>query len=83
MVKGSSSCEDSTHQIIRRKAMSTSPTASSARNEVRQVAPRLIELGVTSEETAEPITHVAFYAGWPSAMSAAKVATPGLDRRTA
>ncbi len=38
--------------------MSTSQTVSSARNEVRAVVPRLIE----------------FYAGWPSAMSAAKIA---------
>ena len=99
----------------------TLPTAVSAsRNEVRTVAPRLIELtetlvypdiwerpglskrdrslitlaalvamyrpdqlkghteralanGVTKEEIGELITHLAFYAGWPSAMSAAKV----------
>jgi len=99
----------------------TLPTAvSSSRNEVRTVAPRLIELtetlvypdiwerpglskrdrslitlaalmalyrpdqlkghteraltnGVTREEIGELITHLAFYAGWPSAMSAAKV----------
>ena len=93
---------------------------SASRNEVRTVAPRLIELtetlvypdiwerpglskrdrslitvaalmamyrpeqlkghteralanGVTKEEIGEIITHLAFYAGWPSAMSAAKV----------
>jgi 4-carboxymuconolactone decarboxylase len=99
----------------------TLPAAVSAsRNEVRTVAPRLIELtetlvypdiwerpglskrdrslitvaaltamyrpdqlkghteralanGVTREEIGEIITHLAFYAGWPSAMSAAKV----------
>jgi 4-carboxymuconolactone decarboxylase len=99
----------------------TLPAAvSSSRNEVRTVAPRLIELtetlvypdiwerpglskrdrslitlaaltalyrpdqlkghteralgnGVTREEIGELITHLAFYAGWPSAMSAAKV----------
>jgi len=33
--------------------------------------PRAIENGVTREELAELITHLAFYAGWPSAMSAA------------
>jgi 4-carboxymuconolactone decarboxylase len=96
-------------------------TASSARSEVRQVAPRLIELtesvvygdiwerpglskrdrslitiaaliamyrgdqltghleralanGVTREEIAEVITHMAFYAGWPTAMTAARIA---------
>lgn len=99
----------------------TLPAAvSTSRNEVRPVAPRLIELtetlvypdiwerpglskrdrslitvaalmamhrpdqlkghteralanGVTKEEIGELITHLAFYAGWPSAMSAAKV----------
>lgn len=99
----------------------TIPAAVSAsRNEVRTVAPRLIELtetlvypdiwerpglskrdrslitvaalmamprpdqlkghteralanGVTREEIGELITHLAFYAGWPCAMSAAKV----------
>jgi 4-carboxymuconolactone decarboxylase len=99
----------------------TLPAAvSTSRNEVRTVAPRLIELtetlvypdiwerpglskrdrslitvaalmamyrpdqlkghteralanGVTKEEIGELITHLAFYAGWPSAMSAAKI----------
>ena len=99
----------------------TLPAAlSTSRNEVRTVAPRLIELtetlvypdiwerpglskrdrslitvaalmamyrpdqlkghteralanGVTKEEIGELITHLVFYAGWPSAMSAAKV----------
>ena len=32
------------------------------------------ENGVTEEELVEAITHLAFYAGWPSAMSAAGVA---------
>ncbi len=100
--------------------MSTQAPVPSARNEVRQVIPRLIELtetllypdiwerpglskrdrslitvaalvalyrpeqlkghteralsnGVTKEEISELITHLAFYAGWPSAMSAARV----------
>jgi 4-carboxymuconolactone decarboxylase len=30
--------------------------------------------GVTQEEITEVITHMAFYAGWPAAMSAAQVA---------
>src|SRR3954463_14855596 len=33
--------------------------------------PRAIENGVTEEELIELITHLAFYAGWPSAISAA------------
>ena len=32
--------------------------------------PRALENGVTREELIELITHLAFYAGWPSAMSA-------------
>jgi len=35
---------------------------------------RAIANGVTQEEITEVITHMAFYAGWPAAMSAAKVA---------
>jgi 4-carboxymuconolactone decarboxylase len=32
--------------------------------------PRAIENGVTKDEIIEMITHLAFYVGWPSAMSA-------------
>jgi 4-carboxymuconolactone decarboxylase len=32
--------------------------------------PRAIENGVTQEELVELITHLAFYVGWPSALSA-------------
>ena len=32
--------------------------------------PRAIENGVTHDELIEMITHLAFYVGWPSAMSA-------------
>src|SRR3954463_10963663 len=33
--------------------------------------PRAVENGVTQEELIELVTHLAFYSGWPSAMSAA------------
>ncbi|MCG7400365.1 carboxymuconolactone decarboxylase family protein [Caballeronia zhejiangensis] len=33
--------------------------------------PRAIRNGVTQEELVEMITHMAFYAGWPSAVTAA------------
>ena len=106
--------------------MSIPKTASTARSEVRQVAPRLIELtesvvygdiwerpglskrdrslitvaalvamyrgdqltghleralanGVTREEIGELITHLAFYAGWPSAMTAGRIAKKVFD----
>lgn len=32
--------------------------------------PRALENGVTPEELIESITHLAFYAGWPNAVSA-------------
>ncbi|NVB82989.1 MAG: carboxymuconolactone decarboxylase family protein [Kofleriaceae bacterium] len=32
--------------------------------------PRALENGVTEDELIEMITHLAFYVGWPSAMSA-------------
>ena len=35
---------------------------------------RAIGNGVTKDEITEMITHLAFYAGWPSAMSAAQLA---------
>jgi 4-carboxymuconolactone decarboxylase len=106
--------------------VSTPKSASSARSEVRQVAPHLIELtesvvygdvwerpglskrdrslitvaalvalyrgdqltvhleralanGVTREEIGELITHLAFYAGWPTAMSAGRIAKNVFD----
>jgi 4-carboxymuconolactone decarboxylase len=106
----------------------TLPAAVSAsRNEVRTVAPRLIELtetlvypnirerpglakrdrslitltalyrpdrlkghteralanGAAREEIGELITHLAFYAGWPGAMSAAKVVKQGYEEAKA
>ena len=35
---------------------------------------RALDNGVTKEEIAEIITHLAYYAGWPAAMTAAQVA---------
>ncbi len=106
--------------------MSTPPSVSSARSEVRQVAPKLVELsetvlygdvwerpglskrdrslitvaalaamyrsdqlpvhieralanGVTREEIGELITHLAFYAGWPAAMTAGRISKKVFD----
>jgi alkylhydroperoxidase/carboxymuconolactone decarboxylase family protein YurZ len=47
------------------------PRTSSARNEARQVAPRLIEL----------ITHLAFYSGGPTAMTAGRIAVQVLGEK--
>jgi 4-carboxymuconolactone decarboxylase len=40
---------------------------------------RAIENGVTREELVEEITHLAFYAGWPAAMSAIMLAKAQLE----
>ena len=109
--------------------MATPASAAAARNEVRQVVPKLIDLsekvlygdvwerpglskrdrslitvaalaamyrsdqlgvhidralanGVTRDEISEVITHIVFYAGWPNAMIAARVAKTVFDQAT-
>jgi 4-carboxymuconolactone decarboxylase len=42
---------------------------------------RALDNGVTREEIGELITHLAFYAGWPVAMSSAKIATAVFEER--
>jgi 4-carboxymuconolactone decarboxylase len=44
---------------------------------------RALNNGVTKEEISELITHLAFYAGWPCAMSAAKVAKQVIEGKSA
>lgn len=44
---------------------------------------RALDNGVTKEEIQEVITHLAFYAGWPQAMSAVRVARDVFDQRDA
>jgi 4-carboxymuconolactone decarboxylase len=44
---------------------------------------RALANGVTKEEIGELITHLAFYAGWPSAMSAAKVVKQVVEEKKA
>ena len=108
--------------------MPTPPSATSARNEVRPVVPKLVDLsetvlygdvwerpglskrdrslitvaalvalyrgdqlrghveralanGVTKEEIGELITHLAFYSGWPTAMTAARIAKGVFEER--
>jgi 4-carboxymuconolactone decarboxylase len=43
-------------------------------DQLRSHLARARDNGVTQEELVETITHLAFYAGWPSAMTAASVA---------
>jgi 4-carboxymuconolactone decarboxylase len=40
---------------------------------------RALANGVTREEIGEVITHLAFYAGWPAAMTAGRVARQVFD----
>ena len=42
---------------------------------------RALDNGVTKDEIGEIITHLAFYAGWPAAMTAAQVAKDVFDKR--
>jgi 4-carboxymuconolactone decarboxylase len=42
---------------------------------------RALGNGVTKEEIGELITHLAFYSGWPTAMTAARIATNVFDAK--
>src|SRR5260370_31770548 len=44
---------------------------------------RALDNGVTKEELVELITHLAFYSGWPTAMTAASIAKDVFDARRA
>ena len=41
---------------------------------------RALQNGVTKAEISELITHLAFYAGWPAAMTAAQIAKEVFDK---
>jgi 4-carboxymuconolactone decarboxylase len=43
---------------------------------------RALANGVTREEIGELITHLAFYAGWPAAMTAGRIAKKVFDAQT-
>jgi len=42
---------------------------------------KTIENGVTAQELGEAMTHLAFYVGWPNAMSAITRAKELLDKK--
>jgi 4-carboxymuconolactone decarboxylase len=42
---------------------------------------RALTNGVTREEIGEVITHIAFYSGWPTAMTAARIAKGVFDQQ--
>jgi 4-carboxymuconolactone decarboxylase len=45
--------------------------------------PKALENGVTRDEIVELITHLAFYAGWPNAMSAVHLARELFEKDSA
>jgi 4-carboxymuconolactone decarboxylase len=42
---------------------------------------RALDNGLTTEEIGEVITHLAFYSGWPSSMTAARIAKEVFEER--
>lgn len=42
---------------------------------------RALDNGMTKDEIGEIITHLAFYAGWPASMTAARIATEVYEER--
>jgi 4-carboxymuconolactone decarboxylase len=50
-------------------------------DQLRGHVERALGNGVTREEIGEAITHLAIYAGWPAAMTAARIAKGVLDQR--
>jgi 4-carboxymuconolactone decarboxylase len=52
-------------------------------DQLRNHLNRALDNGVTREELAEVITHVTFYAGWPTGANAGPILKDVLDRRPA
>ena len=52
----------------------SSPVALNCPDQLRSHLARARENGVTQDELIEAITHLAFYTGWPNAMTAIAVA---------
>jgi 4-carboxymuconolactone decarboxylase len=49
--------------------------------QIRGHVGRALDNGLSRDEIGELITHVAFYAGWPTAVNAAQVAQQVFDQR--
>jgi len=56
-------------------------TAMYRSDQLRGHIERALVNGVTREEIGEVITHIAFYAGWPTAMTAARIAKGAFDQQ--
>ena len=52
-----------------------------AREELAIHIPRGLENGLSPEEVSEIILHVTFYAGWPAAVNAGRLATAAFEAR--
>jgi 4-carboxymuconolactone decarboxylase len=71
-------------QLARRDRSLVTVSALTAMNRPDQLRSHLAlarQNGLTEEELAEAITHLAFYAGWPSAITAAGVAKEVFEKR--
>jgi 4-carboxymuconolactone decarboxylase len=80
------------HDLWRRPALAprdrsiVTVSALIAAGQVAQITFHLgkaMDNGLTQEQAAEVITHLAFYAGWPNAMSAVSVAKAVFEKRPA
>jgi 4-carboxymuconolactone decarboxylase len=56
-------------------------TATYRPEQLRVHIARALENGVTKEELGELFTHLAFYSGWPTAMTAATVASDVFEQK--
>lgn len=73
-------------QLKKRDRSLATVTALIAMNRLEQLPghmTRALDNGVTRDEIIELITHLAFYAGWPNAMSALTVARRVFDQYAA
>jgi Carboxymuconolactone decarboxylase family len=60
--------------VILRAKVQKPPVAGQPRNLQRADLSTVLRDDVSEDSIVAPITHMAFYAGWPAAMSAAQVA---------
>lgn len=73
-------------QLKKRDRSLATVTALIAMNRLEQLPghmTRALDNGLSRDEIIELITHLAFYAGWPNAMSALSIARKVFDQRDA
>jgi hypothetical protein len=80
----SSSLGRSPRLITRARTASTATSIATGRTEqLRFHIPNALKNGMTRDEVIEVITHLAFYSGWPNAMSALQLAKELLTKEDA